>query len=405
VKLTADRVRRLNLPSDKSEALFFDEDLPGFGVRLRAGGSRTWICQYRFGSLQRRFTLGSTVQIPADKARATAKTMLAKVELGKDPQAERHAAHKSAADTFGMLVDRYLKAKKGLRSIDEVERHLEKHLAPLHKRSVHDLTRAEVSRRLSDIAESNGPIAANRARANGMAMFSWGMREGLCDANPFLGTNKADEGGPRERVLTVPELVDIWNACRDDDHGRICKLLILTLQRREEVGGMPFSEIDTEKRIWALPGSRTKNGRPHEVWLSDLALEVIASAPRREGRVHVFGDSKETSFSGWSKSKANLDERINKNRASRKLGAIEPWRMHDLRRTGATMMAEMGVLPHVVEAVLNHVSGSKAGIAGVYNLAAYSKEKRQALDMWAAHVDALIAGKPASNVVSLAATS
>ena len=178
-------------------------------------------------------------------------------------------------------------------------------------------------------------------------------------------------------------------------------MLILTGQRRDEVGDMAKSEVSLAARKWNIPRERTKNGRAHEVPLPDLALGILEPAILREGREKrdlIFGDGV-GGFSGWSKAKAAIDERI----AEATGAAPTPWRLHDLRRTAATQMAELGVLPHVVEAVLNHVSGHKAGVAGVYNLALYAAEKRRALDLWAAHVEAIVAGRAASNVIPLKA--
>ena len=240
------------------------------------------------------------------------------------------------------------------------------------------------------------------------------MGEGLVDTNPVLGTNRQTDEPARDRVLTDAELVAIWNACRDDDYGRIVRLLILTGQRRDEVGAMSKSEVDLISRKWSIPSERTKNGRAHEVPLSDLAISILEPAVSREGREKrnlIFGEADDSSFSGWSRAKNALDQRIEQTRKgfdeiakSGKDAKPVPWRLHDIRRTVATRMGEpLGVLPHVVEAILNHVSGSKAGVAGIYNLALYATEKQQALDRWAAHIEALLAGKPASNVVPLKA--
>jgi integrase len=156
--------------------------------------------------------------------------------------------------------------------------------------------------------------------------------------------------------------------------------------------------------MWSIPGSRTKNGEPHQVPLSNSALDILSSLDERDGSDHVFGIG-ERGFSGWSRAKAALDKRISDARPAhgkgKKVAPMAPWRLHDLRRSTATRMAELGTLPHVVEAVLNHLSGSRAGVAGIYNRATYLPEKRQALDMWAAHIEALVAGKAASNVVAL----
>jgi integrase len=175
----------------------------------------------------------------------------------------------------------------------------------------------------------------------------------------------------------------IWQACRDDTYGRIVRLLLLTGQRRDEVGSMTEVELNFSAAVWTIPSERTKNGLAHEVPLSRPALEILASQPRIAGRRLMFGHGV-GAFSGWSNSKERLDKRITASGI-----AMAPWRLHDLRRTVATGMANLRVLPHVIEAVLNHISGAKAGVAGTYNRATYAREKRDALDLWATHVLAL----------------
>jgi integrase len=210
------------------------------------------------------------------------------------------------------------------------------------------------------------------------------MRAGLTEANPVAGALRVAAETSRERVLTPDELASIWSACREDDFGRIVRLLVLTAQRREEVGSMTWSELDLEQGLWTIPRERTKNGRSHEVPLSAAAVDILRKLPHRQGREYVFGEGA-GGFSGWSKCKARLDARIAATGES-----LHPWRLHDLRRTAATRMAEMGTLPHVVEALLNHVSGHKAGVAGVYNRATYREEKRQALAAWSNHLHELL---------------
>jgi integrase len=156
------------------------------------------------------------------------------------------------------------------------------------------------------------------------------------------------------------------------------------------IGSLRWSEIDSAKALLALPGSRTKNGRPHDVPLSTTALEALSGHPRRDDRDFVFGEGK-GGFSGWSKAKAALDEAC----------GVEGWTLHDLRRTAATRMADVGVLPHVIEAVLNHVSGHRAGVAGIYNRSTYATEKRAALELWANHLMIAIAQAGGSNVTKL----
>jgi integrase len=210
------------------------------------------------------------------------------------------------------------------------------------------------------------------------------MKEGvvLPRGNPAASTNKRAER-PRDRVLSDAELKLVWNAVPDDDYGSILKLLILTGARAEEISGLQWSEID--KDAINLPGSRTKNKRAHTIPLSEPARAIIASIERGK-RIHVFGRD-DSGFYGWAKCKYRLDHKLG--------DAAAPWRVHDLRRTAVTHMAELGVQPHIIEAVINHVSGHKAGVAGVYNHAAYRQEKREALILWAEHVTALVEGRKA----------
>jgi len=397
MKLTQASIERLALPAGKSEAIIFDDDVPGFGLRLRAGGSRTFIVQYALGGRQRRMTIGTAKILDAVKARQTARNLLAKVRLGYDPAAERTEARVHASDEpLGAIIGRFLaRQERRLRSRTYIDarRYLERYWKPLHELHVASISRATIAARLGKIASEHGPVSADRARAILSSFFAWAIGEGLCDTNPVVGTNKHFNGAKsRDRVLTDRELAVIWKALPDSDYGAIVRLLILTGQRREEIGALRWSEVDFEGREIALPPARTKNNRPHDVPLSKPALAILQSRPARAGRDLVFGDGPrarngeppgpEGGFQGWSKCKAALDKQTS---------LIGSWRLHDVRRTVATRMAELGVQPHVIEAVLNHVSGHKAGVAGVYNRSSYATEKRQALDFWGKHVEALTA--------------
>src|SRR5215204_6041088 len=394
MRLTRPKVARLAVPPGKTEIIVFDKTLPGFGVRVRLGGKRTWIAQYRLGSKQRRVTLGTTDTLDPEEARRRAKSVLGAVHNGDDPQERKAESRARASITLGTVAANYLErfAAERLRSktLAETRRYLIVSWKPLHGLGLNDIGRRAVAVRLSEITRENGPIAANRARVALSAFFNWAMREGLSDGNPVIGTNRPADERSRDRVLSDEELAAIWGACRNDDFGRIVRLLILTGQRREEVGGMNWSELDLARALWTIPGNRTKTGRTHEVPLSHPLADLLwrTSLALRSGS--LFGEGK-GSFQGWSKAKAALDRRT-----SSAAKSLEPWRLHDLRRTVATRMAELGVQPHIIEAVLNHVSGHKAGVAGVYNRALYAAEKRRALEGWAEHVCAIVASDPAN---------
>lgn len=383
MRLTRPALAHLALPPGRSEHIVFDDTLPGFGVRIRAGGKRVWIAQYRIGQKQRRVTIGSVETLDPDQARRAAKSILAKVHLGSDPQASKTEAKARAHLTLGAMIEPYLEfASRRLkaRTFVETSRYLRVSWKPLHSLAIEKITRRTIALQLSELALASGPIAANRARIALSSFFTWSMREGLADTNPVVGTNRPTEERSRDRVLTNDELARIWAACREDDYGRIVRLLILTGQRREEVGGMAWDELDLDQGRWSIPRERTKNGLPHDVFLTEPAIYILRNQPRRENRSLVFGDAVGP-YQGWSKAKAALDKRILKSGAP-----LAAWRLHDLRRTAATRMAEMSVLPHVIEAVLNHASGHMAGVAGVYNRATYATEKLIALERWADHV-------------------
>jgi integrase len=295
------------------------------------------------------------------------------------------------AEAFGAEAERYLGQRKGAlkpRTYEELERHLRQHCAPLARMRLAEIDRRTIALRLAEVETDSGSTARNRVRASLSAFFNWAVREGLLDTNPVSGTARADERGSRERILTQGELGELWAALPQGDFGDIVRLLVLTGQRREEIGGLKWSEVDLDRGMIVLPEERTKNSRQHEVPLSRQAREILARQPKRKGRDFVFGIG-EFGFSGWSNCKARLDRALLRQRRERDRRAkpLPDWRLHDLRRTAATGMAEAGTLPHVIEAVLNHVSGHKAGVAGVYNLARYSDEVRAALQGWADAVE------------------
>ena len=244
MKLTKAIVAGLALPQGKSEMIVFDEALPGFGLRIRSGGKRSWIAQYRLGSKQRRVTIGSVETLDADEARRRAKSALSKAHLGTDPQLEKAEARAQAAVTLGRVVEDYLAryAAKRLkpRTLNDVERYLRQHWGTLSALPIRKVTRADVAARLASIAEDNGRFAANRARAALGSFYAWAIAEGLTDANPVVGTRKAVDEIRRDRVLTDEELSLIWRQAGEGDYGAIVRLLILTGQRREEVAAMTW---------------------------------------------------------------------------------------------------------------------------------------------------------------------
>jgi integrase len=411
VKLTTTAIRSLTLPAGRQDKTFFDDALPGFGLRLRAGGSRTWIVQYDFGAVTRRMTIGPVAVVNLGEARERARDILAAVRLGQDPASTKLEARARASETLGALLPRYLahqRARLRPRSFAQVGHHLSVHARPLHSQPIAAISQRAVAIRLHDIATTAGPTTANLVRASLSAYFGWMQREGLAETNPVLNTNKAVVSGPRKRVLSDGELAEVWRALSDDQFGAIVKLLALTGQRRDEIGGLRWSEVDLDEAVIRLPAHRVKNGVAHEIPLSPAVLAILQAQPRRteaDGTVRdlIFGFGR-GGFSDWSKRKIMLDQRILAARPA--AGITDPmpgWRLHDLRRTCSTVMHDqLGIMPHIVEAVLNHTGGHRRGDAGTYNRATYDYEKRRALERWGEHIEALTSGKKPTKIVKLA---
>jgi integrase len=391
MKLTQKAVAALTLPVGKTDHFEWDDGLPGFGYRLRlaAGGkvNRTWAVQYRHSGATRRLLLGSAAVLGAEQARVMAKKALGRVANGEDPQAHKLDRRGKDRHTLKSTVVDFLAMKQRTvrpRTYTELVRYLTgTYFKSLHSLALDQITRKDVAPRLNRISLESGPIVAGRARAQLSALFGWALAHGLCEANPVVGTLAPKGGQPRERVLDDSELARIWRACGDDDHGRIIKLLILTGCRRQEIGGMCWrSEIDFEQAVWTLPASRSKNGRAHVLPLLPAMLAIIKTVPRIVGRDQLFGP-RGGGFKGWSRGKAQLDARA---------GVKKNWNVHDIRRSVATKLADLGVMPHVVEQILNHQSGHRRGVAGTYNRSSYEREVRAALALWHDHVRSLVEG-------------
>ena len=342
-------------PPGRFDVVHWDDGMPGLGVRILKSGSRFWVVRYRIGRRQRVVNLGKIAILSPGQARSKASEILAQAKLGHDFQADRKARTSQTKLTFGRLaaefIRRYVEVVQRPRTRLETRRLLAKwkHLDDLVGE---DVSRALIAEGLTRIEEQSGLVTRNRARSAVSRLFAWAMQEGLADHNPVVDTAVRPEV-PRDRVLSLNELKHIWAATDGPgDYNCIIRLLVLTGQRRAEVAGIAWEEVDFEGALWRIPSTRTKNGRGHDVPLSDEALSILANVGSRDGRALVFGEGSGP-FSGWSKSKERLDRR----------SGVTRWRLHDLRRTVVTGMAELGIQPHVIEAIVNHISGHKAGVA------------------------------------------
>jgi integrase len=390
MRLTAKAVGALTLPVGKTDMIVFDGEVRGFGFRLRAGAGgkvlKSWVCQYKRGGGTRRMLLGSAAVLGAEAARLQAKKVLGRVALGEDPAGDRRDRRDKDRNTMRALVDEYLAAKrKDVRpkTFTEIERYLTGgYFKPLHGMAIDQITRHDVARRVVTVQRESGNATARESRGALSTFFVWCLRMGLCDSNPVNDSVKPADIKPRERVLSDAELSAIWRAAGDDEYGKIVRLLILTGCRRAEVGDMAWTEIDLDRGTWTIPAARSKNGRAHTLPVMPMMGEIVASVPRMVTRNQLFG-ARSHGFTNWTLPKPVLDKRS---------GVTEPWTIHDIRRTVATRMNDIGIAPHIVEQILNHQSGSRRGVAGVYNRSSYEREVKAALAAWHGHLRALVEG-------------
>lgn len=358
-KITKTTVERL-----QGGEWIWDASVKGFGARRQRDGVFHYL-RYRVGGVQRMKSFGrhGSPWTP-DTARRQALVALGKVAAGLDPFAEERQAR--SAETFGGEVVRYLERKRPAmkpRSFEEVERHLTNHATPLAKLRLAEIDRRTIAVRLAEIEQGSGAVARDRVRSSLSAFFASAITEGFIEINPVTGTGKADEGGSRERVLTESELAQVWAALEPDQFGDIVRLLILTAQRREEIGGLRWSEVHLDRGLIILPPERTKNRCPHELPLSHAAQTILARQPKRKGRDLIFGHGAGP-FSNWSDCKERLDQRL----------PLLDWRLHDLRRTAAREWLTSGPSPTLLRRSLVMSVGTRQALLE-FTTAQYTRGK------------------------------
>lgn len=423
VKLT-DRNVKTSAPATGTIELW-DTACPGLALRIHAGGKRSYCVTTRLApdGRQIRRTIGTTDSHGLAAARDAAREIIRNAAKGLDSagkEEKKRAARQAKADreratanTFRSIVKGYL-ADTGRhggannRSKKLVEQRLENHTMQLFgDRPIADITRGEVKDLIRSMADAGNPIAANRLLGNLKLIWKWAVEADKIPSSPISDLDKPADEHSRDRVLTNDELRDVWQGCGElsKAHAGAIRLMVLTGARRSEAGGLLRSEIVGDE--WHLPADRSKNGLPHIWFLTEQAGTVVASVPQVEDGDPVFSLDGEKSINGWSKIKARLDGILTTARAKAagekpdpKKHALPRWTFHDLRRTMVTRMNEdLAVPPHIVEAVVNHVSGAKAGVAGTYNRAVYMPQRREALVKWSEYVAAIVAGKPTAGIV------
>jgi integrase len=383
------------LPNGKADRIIFDTAIPGFGLRARSAGTQTWIFQFKLAGTSYRMKLGRAPAMKAEAARKIALQYYNDVQQGKNPAAAKEVAQAQAANTFGDLVQRYLESKKTgkkplrPRSYVEVARHLEVYAKPFHKLPVASIDRHMIEDCINKTAEKStkgtGAVTANRLHSSLSAMFTWGMKKELATRNPVIGVDKHEET-PRSRHLADAELKAIWEALPAGHYATVVRLLALTAQRLTEIAGLRWDEIDFDRGVITLPASRVKNKRDHTIPMSGMVRDILEKHPRIDGQELLFVARNGSQFSAWSNAKRDLDAKLEGT-------IVKPWTTHDLRRTFATRAGDLGIRPHVVETVLNHVSGHRSGIAGTYNHSLYPAETVQAMNLWADHIAAVVSGR------------
>jgi integrase len=384
IKLTKSAIDTLPIPS--SDLVYWDAAHPGFGVKVTPKGRKVFVVLYRTGgagSKLRKYTIGPFGRVTLHQARVAAQKVFAANLEGRDPAAEkREAKRRVVADLVEDLLETFITQRLAQnRSAAETSRLLRREVGkPWAGRSIHTLAKRDVVEVVSAIVQRGAPGAANKTLKSLKTFLRWCVGQAILDQSPAEGVPLPTKEVARDRVLSDTELTRVILAAREigGPYGGIVELLALSGQRREEVACLHWEELDFAQRIWTIPKARTKNAKAHLVHLSRRALAVLKGASQRGPLVFTLLGTKP--FQDFTHAKRRLDQ----------LSGVTGWRLHDLRRTCVSGMARLGVAPHVADKILNHQAGTISGVAAVYQRHEFLSERRQALDLWGAHVGSLL---------------
>jgi integrase len=382
--LTIAGVARIK-PPKRGQVDHFDHGYPGLALHVSYGGARTWVFFYRLRGKQRRFTLGRFPAMELGKAREAWRAARLAVAKGESPAHLRP----TTAGSFRAVAEEWLKRDQAQnRSAAEVRRTIERDVLPAWgDRLIGAITRRDVTDLIDGVVDRGALIMARRLHSHLHRLFRWSVGRGIIETNPMADLPKPGTAVKRDRVLTNAELAVVWKAAEKIGwpFGPIVRLLVVTGARREEVGSLAWSEIQPNDEI-RLPAERNKSGELRVIPLSPAAIKLIKGLPHRGD--HVFTTNGTSSVSGWGKAKRALDA------AAAELNGkpLAAWRLHDIRRTVATGLQRLGAGLQVIESVLGHVGGSRAGIVGVYQRHQFEAEKRAALEAWAIEVERIVRG-------------
>jgi integrase len=353
---------------------------PGFSLRVFPTGKKVFTVKYRYGLKQRRLPIGVHPRISLAEARNKALEALRLVDEGIDPAARRRTLGMNVESICADFIRQYARPRN--RSWKEAERILQREFVSVHgRRDIREIKRYDILEMMDGAIERGAAYQANRIHSNLRKLFNWCMERGIVDSSPVMGTKPQTREQARDRVLNDDEIRAVLRVCAKEPYpfGQFVGLLLATAQRRGEVSQMKHSQLDLDTKQWVIPAELSKNGKPHVVPLNDFALRLLAKVPRFDNCDWVFTTTRRSPISGFSKALRHIHEK----------SETSGWRFHDLRRTAASGMARAGIAPHVVEKVLNHISGTISGIAAVYNRYGYDAERQEALAKWGDFLDGL----------------
>lgn len=353
---------------------------PGLSVRVTKQGKKIFNVKYRYGLKQRRVRLGVHPRISLLQAREKALEALRLVDEGIDPAARRRQLSMRVEAVCEDFIRQYARPRN--RSWQEAERIVKREFVAVHgQQDIRHITRGDILALMDGAIERGATYQANRIHSHLRKLFNWCVERGIVETSPVVGIRAPTREQARDRVLNDDEIVAVLRTCTalPYPYGQFVPLLLATAQRRGEVSGMTWASVDLDAKQWVIPAELSKNGKPHVVPLNDFALRLLAGVPRFLDCDFVFTTTGRTPISGFSKALRNLHAQ----------SETSEWRFHDLRRTAASGMARASVAPHVIEKVLNHISGTISGVAAIYNRYGYDAEKRQALEGWGGFLERL----------------
>ncbi len=423
--LTQLAIGKLLVPSKRQEIP--DGKIAGLYLVIQPSGARSWALRYRIEGKPKKLTIGPYPAVDLAAARRRAQEAHVAIANGADPAAQKKASRETrkseqnandrVAQVAAAFVERYAKHKVGASWAAETERLLKVEIIPkIGSKRLGDVKRSDVNDILDGMVDRGVPINANRALSVFRRMCNWAIERGIISTSPCERIKAPSAENSRDRILNENELRFAWRAFDRVGwpFGPMAKLLSLTAARRDEIASGSWREIDPAAKTWMIEKERSKNGVAHEIPLSDSAISILKGLPRIGDKSDglIFTTTGHTPISGFSRAKASIDAAILEEMRTDAKAVGEdsdgvlppvPWVFHDLRRTAASGMAGLGIAPHVVEAVLNHKSGTIRGVAAVYNRYNYAAEKRAALDAWSQRLDAIVNGADLSNIVAMKA--